>query len=159
VYEITRAVVRNIKIPVFAKLTPNASNIGEIAKAAINAGAYGIAAINTVGPGMAIDIDIGKPILANKFGGVSGPAIKPIAVASVFKIYEAVDIPVIGVGGVSTGRDAIEMMMAGASAVAIGTAVYYRGIEVFGLVEKEMKEWMKENGVKKISEIVGAAHG
>lgn len=157
VEEITRHVKETIKIPVIVKLTPNVDDITTIAKAAESGGADAISAINAVS-GMLINIETKKPILTNLFGGVSGPAIKPVAIASVYKIYETVKIPIIGVGGITNGRDAIEMLMAGASAVAIGSAIYYRGIDVFRKIEKEMLEWMKENKVKSIKEIIGATH-
>jgi len=159
VEEITKHVKKNVSIPVIVKLTPNVNNIVPIAKAAEKGGADAISAINTVGPGMIINIEAGKPVLANKFGGISGPAIKPITVACVYKIYEAVKIPILGVGGVSNARDAIELMMAGASAIAIGSAVYYEGIEVFGKIAKDMEEWLKKNGYKDVKEIIGVAHG
>jgi dihydroorotate dehydrogenase (NAD+) catalytic subunit len=107
---------------------------------------------------MLIDIDARKPILANKIGGLSGPALKPIAVRCVYEIYETVKIPIIGTGGVTYGKDAIEMIMAGATAVGIGTGVYYRGIEVFKKVCGEMEVWMKKNKVKSLDEIRGCAH-
>ena len=157
VEEITRQVKETVKIPVIIKLTPNVDDIAMIAKAAEKGGADAVSAINTIS-GMLINIEAKKPVLSNKFGGVSGPAIKPVAIASVYKIYEAVKIPIIGVGGITTGRDAIEMLMAGATAVAIGSAVYYRGIDVFRKIENEMLQWMKENKVKSIKEIIGAAH-
>src|SRR3989338_2013055 len=158
VEEITRQVKETVKIPVIIKLTPNVDDIAMIARAAEKGGADAVSAINTIS-GMLINIEAKKPVLSNKFGGVSGPAIKPVAIASVYKIYEAVKIPIIGVGGITTGRDAIEMLMAGATAVAIGSAVYYRGGGVFWKIENEILQWMKENKVKSVKEIVGAAHG
>ena len=151
--------VKNVsgKIPVFAKVTPQAHNIAEIAKACEEAGADGITAINTA-LGMAIDIDARKPILYNKVGGLSGPALKPIAIRCIYQIYEKVNIPIIASGGISNGRDAIEAMMAGASATSIGSAIYYRGIDVFQKVCDEMEAWMKENAVKNVKELIGAAH-
>ena len=107
---------------------------------------------------MVIDVDAKKPILANKIGGISGPALKPIAVRCIYEIFEEVKIPIIGTGGVTYGNDAIEMIMAGATAVGIGTAVYYRGIDVFRKVCNEMEVWMKKNKVKSLGEIKGAAH-
>ena len=155
---VTRIVKRNTMIPVFIKLSPNVRDIGSIAKAAEKAGADGITAINTVGPGMAINIEAGKPLLANKAGGLSGPAIKPIAVKCVYDIYSAVKIPIIGTGGVTNGRDAVEMIMAGASAVGIGSGVYYRGIDIFSKVCDEIKEFMENQGYKNIKEMTGIAH-
>ncbi len=148
----------NGEIPIVVKLSPNVGNLGEIAKAVEDAGADGLTAFNTFGPGMCIDIDTAQPILANKVGGVSGPGTKPLVVKGIFDLYEAVKIPIIGTGGVLTGRDAIELMMAGATLIGMGTAVYYRGQEVFGKVADEIREWCESNDVADISEIVGRTH-
>lgn len=145
-------------IPLVIKLSPNVEDIVAIAKSVLEAGADGITAINTVGPGMAIDIDSREPILANKVGGLSGPAIKPLAIKHVYDIYKATGTSIIGTGGVTTGRDAIEMMMAGATLVGVGSAVWYRGQDVFGKIVYEMNEWCDENGVKKLSDLIGAVH-
>ena len=145
------------KIPLIVKLTPNVSSIEEIAKSVEDAGADVIAAINSV-QGMKIDIHAKEPVLSAKFGGLSGKAIKPIAIANVYKIYEAVEIPIIGIGGISTGEDAIEMLMAGASAVGIGTAVLDRGFNVFNEICKEMEKFMREEGYSKVQELIGVAH-
>ncbi|KKP38531.1 MAG: dihydroorotate dehydrogenase, dihydroorotate dehydrogenase (fumarate) [Candidatus Peregrinibacteria bacterium GW2011_GWF2_33_10] len=153
--EVTKEVRKMTKLPISVKLSPNVSNIADIAKSVESAGADAITAINTVGPGMEINIEMRAPVLANKVGGLSGPAIKPIAIKAVHDIYKAVKIPIIGLGGVMNGRDAIAMMMAGARLVGMGTAVYYRGPEVFGLVAKEMEEWLDKEGVKSVEEIVG----
>ena len=156
--KVTQTVKQNTgKIPVSIKLSPNVYDIKEIAHAAEKAGADAITAINTV-TGMAIDIDARKRVLSNKTGGISGPALKPIAVRCVYEIYETVKIPIIGTGGVTYGKDAIEMIMAGATAVGIGTAVYYRGNDVFKKVCDEMEIWMKKNKVKSLDEIRGCAH-
>jgi len=156
--KVTSAVKENSgKIPVSIKLSPNVYDIKEIAHSAEKAGADAITAINTV-TGMVVDIDARKPVLANKIGGVSGPALKPIAVRCVYEIYETVKIPIIGTGGVTYGKDAIEMIMAGATAVGIGTGIYYRGIDIFRKVCNEMEIWMKKNKVKSLDEIMGCAH-
>jgi len=156
--KVTHAVKQNAgKIPVSIKLSPNVYDIKEIAHAAEKAGADAITAINTA-TGMVIDIDARKPILANKTGGISGPALKPIAVRCVYEIYETVKIPIIGTGGITYGKDAVEMIMAGATAVGIGTGIYYRGIGVFKKVCDEMEKWMKKNKVKNLDEIRGCAH-
>ena len=156
--KVTREVKKNAgKIPVSAKLSPNVHDIKEIAHAAEKAGADAITAINTA-TGMLINIDARKPVLANKTGGISGPALKPIAVRCVYEIYETVKIPIIGTGGVTYGKDAIEMTMAGATGIGIGTGVFYRGIDVFSKVCKEMEGWMKKNKVKSLDEIRGCAH-
>jgi len=152
-----RLAKKESSVPVFAKLTPNTSYITELAKAAERGGADAVVAINTL-KGMAINPESGLPILGNKFGGLSGPAIKPVGIRCVYEIYEAVEIPVIGVGGVSTGRDAVEYIMAGASAVQIGTAVWSRGVNVFSQTCKEMSAFMKANGYKSVKEMLGVAH-
>ncbi|MCL5433228.1 MAG: dihydroorotate dehydrogenase [Patescibacteria group bacterium] len=157
--KVVRAVKKvSKKVPVIAKLTPNVLDIKEIARAVEGAGADGISAINTIGPGMIIDIKTKKAKLGNKRGGVSGPAIKPVAIRCIFDIYEAVKIPIIGGGGITTGEDAIEIIMAGATAVGIGSAVYLRGRNVFSEICKEMKVFMKKEGYKSLKEIRGAAH-
>jgi dihydroorotate dehydrogenase (NAD+) catalytic subunit len=147
------------KIPVLMKLTPNVNDIAPIAKAAEDGGADGIVAINSVGPGMVIDIESGRPLLGGPGGrgGLTGPAVKPIAVRCVSEIARAVEIPVIGVGGISCGNDAIEMMMAGASAVQIGTALMYQGIDVFNSVTNEIAAFMKRKNYAKIRDIIGIA--
>ena len=156
--KITKIVKKNAgKIPVSIKLSPNVYDIKEIANAAEKAGADALTAINAAS-GMVIDINARKPILANKIGGVTGPALKPIAVRCVYEIYETVKIPIIGTGGVTYGKDAIEMIMAGATAVGIGSGIYYRGIGIFKKVCDEMTIWMKKNKVKSLNEIRGAAH-
>ena len=153
VFEIVKA-VKNVSIlPVIAKLSPNVYDIVSIAEAAESAGADAICMINTVGPGMLIDTKMVKPVLFNKFGGLSGPCIKPIALKLIYQTYSAVDIPIIGMGGVKSGEDAIEMMMAGANLVGVGTAVYYRGIGVFNKINKEIINFMKENEYSDLEKI------
>ncbi len=155
--EVIDIVKNNTKIPVIAKLAPNVPDIKEIARAVAEVGADAISAINTM-PGMVIDIETGKPVLHNKEGGVSGPAIKPVAVKCIYDIYESADVPIIGIGGVTYGKDAIELMMAGASAVQIGTGIYYRGIEIFRLVSQEIEEFLSGHGYSNLKDIVGIAH-
>ena len=159
---ISTVVMKKIKkvtsIPAFAKLTPNVSRIGEIAEAVEKGGADGITAINTVGPGMLINIEAATPVLSNKVGGISGPAIRPIAVKCIYDIHKSTKLPIIGTGGATTGRDAVEMIMAGASAVGIGSGVYYRGPGVFKAVAKEIQEFMDTEGYKSIEEMRGIAH-
>ena len=154
---ITSSVKKQVDIPVFVKISPNVTNIIEIAQAAEKGNADAIVAINTV-KAMKIDLETKIPILANKIGGYSGKAIKPIGIRCVYEIASHIDIPVIGVGGVTSGEDAIEYFLAGASAVQIGSAVYYRGPDVFKEVCKEIETWMKHHGYKKIAELIGAAH-
>jgi len=145
-------------IPISVKLGPHGPGIGRLAKVCEENGADAITAINTVGPGMIIDINVMKPVLSNLTGGVSGPAILPIAVKSVYEVYRSVTIPIIGTGGVNTTEDAIQMLLAGASAVGIGTAVYYEGIEVFDKINKGIRQYLTERGFSSISEIRGRAH-
>jgi dihydroorotate dehydrogenase (NAD+) catalytic subunit len=156
--EITEAVKEKTELPLFVKLSPNVQAIGKVAKAAEEAGANGITAVNTVGPGMIIDVKTAKPILGGVVGGVSGNALRPIAVRCVYDIYKSVDIPIIGTGGIMNGKNAAEMILAGASAVGIGTAVYYRGVDVFRKVCSELKDVMKEAGYKSIKEMIGRTH-
>ena len=156
---VTAAVRRAVSLPVIVKLSPNVADIAAIARAVEAEGADAIAAINSLGPGMVIDLDSGRPILANRAGGVSGPAIRPIAVRCVYDISRAVRIPVIGIGGVTSGRDAAEMIMAGATAVGVGTAVYYRGPEVFGHIRDELAAFMGSHGYSSVLQMWGVAHG
>ena len=155
--EVIEIVKNSTKIPVIAKLASNVPDIKEIAIAVEEAGADAISAINTI-PGMVIDIETGKPVLHNKEGGISGPAIKPAAVKCVYGVYESVNVPIIGIGGISYGKDAIEMMMAGASAIQIGTGIYYRGIEIFNLVSQEISEFLSGHGYSKLNDVIGMAH-
>ena len=156
--KVTRAVKGNAgKIPISIKLSPNVYDIKEIAHAAEKAGADALTAINTA-TGMAIDIDARKPVLANKIGGISGPALRPIAVRCVYEIYETVKIPIICTGGITYGKDAIEMVMAGATGIGIGTGIFYREMDVFRKVSHEMETWMRKNKVKNLDGIRGCAH-
>lgn len=157
--KIVSAAVENSSVPIIAKLTPNVTDIAEIAKACEDAGADGLSLINSLGPGMVINIDVAKPVLSNRMGGMSGKAIKPIAIRDVYVVYEAVDIPIIGVGGISNYRDVVEFIYAGASAVQIGTSIMDEGVEVFENISKGLEGFMKEKGFDSISEMVGLAHG
>lgn len=156
--QVTLAVRKKTKLPLIVKLSPNVNNIGSIAKAVVEAGADGICAINTVGPGMAINLETAEPILHNKVGGLSGYAIKPIAVRCIYDIRKAVNVPIIGTGGVYSGEDALELMMAGATLVGVGTATYARGIEVFGKIATEMKEWLEKNSFENVNQIIARTH-
>ncbi len=156
-HDVIAAVKKVSRVPVIAKLTPQAPDIGRIAKACEDAGADAICAINTLGPGMLIDIETRTPVLAFKKGGLSGPMIKPVALRCVYDIFDAVSIPIIGLGGITTGKDAVEMIMAGASLVGIGSAVRYRGIDVFQKVNEELNQWLTSHDCK-IADIVGVAH-
>ena len=157
--EIVSAARKETKKPLFAKISPLVGEITEVAKEAEKAGADAITAVNSLGPGMIIDINTAKPIMGFKIGGICGPAIRPVAVKCVYDIYESVKIPVIGTGGVTTGRDAIEMILAGATAVGIGSAIYYRELDVFRKICFEMEWWMKKMGYKNLKELRGKAHG
>ena len=157
VAEVVKSVKNKVGKPVFVKLTPNVASIAEVAKAAAEAGADAITAINTV-RAMAINVETCQPILSNKIGGLSGPAIKPIAVRCVYEIYREVKVPVIGCGGITTWRDAVEFMLAGASAVQIGTAVALKGLSVFRSVTRGIDKYLKEKGFRSVKEIVGLAH-
>ncbi len=155
-YEITSAVKNSVKKPVYMKLSPNVTDIAEIARACEAGGADGISMINTL-MGMRIDLKTRKPIIKNKTGGYSGPAIFPIALAMVYKVYEAVKIPIIGMGGISSARDVIEMMLAGASAVEVGAANLINPFVCKEIIEN-LPEVMKEYNIDKLSDITGGAH-
>jgi len=157
VKEITYNVKESTSIPVFVKISPNLPSVTEIAKSAESGNADGIVAINTV-KAMKIDLDLKMPVLSNKVGGYSGKAIKPIGVRCVYEISQNVDIPVIGVGGITTGEDALEYIMAGASAIQIGSGIYYRGLDIFKKICDELEIWMKDHGHKNLSELIGVAH-
>lgn len=156
VAEVTRAVKSRVRIPVFVKLSPNVTDISEIAKAAETAGADAITAINTV-LGTSVDVDSGFPILGGVLGGLSGPAIHPIALRAVYQIRRAVKIPVIGVGGIDDWRGAVQMMMAGASAVQIGSAITSKGLSVFRDVTTGIAKFLELKGYRSVSEIVSLA--
>jgi dihydroorotate dehydrogenase (NAD+) catalytic subunit len=142
--------------PIAIKLAPNVPNIGQIAKAVVDAGADVITAINTM-PGMIIDADAGKPVLSNRSGGISGPALKPIALRCVAEIARSVDVPIIGTGGVLNGRDAVEMILAGATLVGVGSALWYRGQDAFSLILDEMRNFMAQHHYENISDLIGRA--
>lgn len=154
--EVTEIVRKNTKLPITVKLAPNVYNIGRIAKAVESAGADAITAINTM-PGMIIDAKAGKPVLCNRTGGISGAALKPVALRCVAEIAQSVKIPIIGTGGVLTGLDAVEMIMAGAAAVGVGSAVWYGGVDVFAKINAEIEKFMAVNGYKALAEMRGKA--
>ncbi|RJS76907.1 dihydroorotate dehydrogenase [Candidatus Bathyarchaeota archaeon] len=156
-----KTVVREVKdcvdVPVFAKLTPNVADIVKLAEAAASAGADAVTAINTV-KAMAIDVETARPVLANRIGGLSGGAIKPVAVRCVYEISERLDLPVIGCGGVRTWRDAVEFLLAGASAVQIGSAIVYEDLGVFKSVAEGIAAYLEKRGSRRVKDIVGLAH-
>lgn len=154
--EITKAVKAVTTKPVYMKLSPNVTDIASIAKACEDAGADGICLINTL-MGMRIDPRTRKPILANTTGGLSGPAVFPVALRMVYQVYEAVKVPIIGLGGISTARDVIEMMLAGATAVEVGAANVADPFACKKIIEALPDEMLKY-GITDISEITGGAH-
>lgn len=153
---VTSAVKSVTEKPVYVKLSPNVTDIVEIAKACENAGADGISMINTL-MGMRIDIRTGKPIIANKIGGFSGPAIFPVALRMVYQVTEACKIPVIGMGGITTAEDTIEMMMAGASAVQVGAANLVNPWACRDIIEG-LPAACEKIGITNLKEIIGIAH-
>jgi dihydroorotate dehydrogenase (NAD+) catalytic subunit len=154
---VTDAVRRAVRRPIAVKLAPNVPNIARIAAAVVEAGADAITAVNTM-PGMVIDAESSRPVLSNRVGGISGPALKPIALRCVYEIAAAVDVPIIGTGGVTTGRDAAEMLMAGAAAVGIGSAVWYRGVDAFGQINAELAAFMEQRGYASVAALHRKAH-
>ena len=156
VEKVTAAVREETKLPLFVKLSPNVTNIKSIAIAAEWGGADAITAVNTL-KGLAIDVNFKRPILANITGGLSGPAVKPVALRCVWEVAQAVDIPVIGCGGITTGLDAIEYILAGASAVELGTAVMTHGVGVYKEIADGIAGYMEKNGFSKIEDMVGLA--
>ncbi len=154
--EVTRAVKAVTNKPVIVKLSPNVTDIVAIAKACEDAGADGISLINTL-LGMKIDLKSKKPVIANKMGGFSGPAIKPVAVRMVYQVYEAVNIPIVGGGGVESAEDVIEMMLAGASAVQVGAANLVDPMACPKIIE-DLPRVMEKYGIENLKDIIGGAH-
>ena len=154
--EVTKAVKEVTTKPVYIKLSPNVTDIVSIAKACEEAGADGISMINTL-MGMRIDLKTKKPVVYNKSGGYSGPAILPVALSMVYKVYEAVNIPIIGMGGVSTAENVIEMMLAGATAVQIGAANLVDPFVCKKIIE-DLPAVMNKYGINNLSDIIGGAH-
>ena len=154
--EVTKAVKKVTTKPVFIKLSPNVTDIVEIAKACEAEGADGVSLINTL-LGMRIDLKTKKPILANKMGGFSGPAIKPVALRMVYQVYDAVKIPIIGMGGISTAEDVIEMMLAGATAVQVGAANLVEPFACKNIIDN-LPKVMEKYGINSLTEIIGGAH-
>jgi len=152
---VTKAVRKATSLPVIVKLTPNAGDIAGVARAVADAGADAVSLINSV-KGMAIDIKTRRPVIGNVTGGLSGPAIKPIALAMVYEVAGAVKVPVIGCGGIATAQDALEFIMAGASAVQVGSATYSNPRASLDILEG-IKSYLEKEGIKKLAEIIGAA--
>lgn len=154
--QLTEAVKKVSAVPVYVKLSPNVTDITEIARAVESAGADGISMINTL-LGMRLDLKTGKPVIANKTGGLSGAAIKPVAVRMIYQVYEAVKIPIIGMGGIRTAEDVLELMYAGAAAVAVGTANFTNPYVCPEIIEK-LPETMDKYGISNIRDAVGRSH-
>ena len=152
-YDITRAVKAKAKQPIIMKLSPNVTDITEMAKAAVDAGSDALSLINTL-TGMKIDIERRDFVLANKTGGMSGPAIKPVAVRMVYQVANAVDVPIIGMGGISTAEDALEFIMAGATAVSVGTANFINPATTLEVVDG-IKTYMERHQINDINELIG----
>lgn len=155
-HDIVSMLKKEIKVPLFVKLNPNVTNIGEIALAAEKGGADGVVAINTLAA-LAIDVNTRRPILAHGSGGLSGKAIHPIAVKKVYDLYKILKIPIIGCGGIFEWKDAIEFFLAGASAVQVGTSLY-QGPDIISEINKGMIRYLKDNEFKSINDIKGLAH-
>jgi len=154
---VTRQVKTSTQIPCLVKLSPNVPDIAAVARAVAAAGADGITAINTM-PGMLIDAESGVPVLANSTGGISGPALKPVALRCVFEIAEAVSLPIVGTGGVLTGTDAVEMLSAGATAVGVGSAIVTRGPAAITLILDELRDWLAGRKLGSLDLVRGRAH-
>jgi dihydroorotate dehydrogenase (NAD+) catalytic subunit len=153
--EVTRAVKAATGLPVIVKLSPNVTDIVAMAEAVAEAGADALSMINTL-LGMAIDVDRRRPVLGNVTGGLSGPAVRPVAVRAVWQVYRAVSLPILGMGGIMTARDALEFILAGATAVAVGTANFVNPRVTVEVVEG-IEQYMRENGFTDIKELTGLA--
>ncbi|MDG6926049.1 MAG: dihydroorotate dehydrogenase [Nitrososphaerota archaeon] len=158
--EVAASVVRSVrsrtKKPVFAKLSANTHRMVDVAKAAVDSGADGLTAINTM-RAMTIEVETRRPTLSHKFGGLSGTSIRPIAIARIYELYQAFKVPIIGCGGVSTWEHAVEMLLAGASSVEVGTALY-NGYGVFSDINQGITNYMVRKRFKKVQEMVGLGH-
>ncbi len=158
VTQYVKAAVADQAIPVIVKLAPNVPSVGRIAQAVVDAGADALCAINTM-PGLVLDPYSGQPVLANRSGGISGPALKPIALKAVYDARKACPhTPIIGTGGVSSGQDAVEMLMAGATVVGIGSAIYLRGENAIHIIRAELQQWMATQNIARVAELHNRAH-
>jgi dihydroorotate dehydrogenase (NAD+) catalytic subunit len=155
--EVVKKVKASVSKSVFAKLSPNVTSIADVAEVAVEAGADGLTIMNTV-KAMAINVETAMPILGNRVGGLSGPAVKPIALRCVYDVYERVKVPIMGCGGIEDWRDAVEFLLAGASAVQIGTAISLRGPNVFRRVALGIERYLNGKHFEKVEEIVGLSH-
>ncbi len=155
-FEVVSAVRKKTALPLIVKLSPNVTDISVMARAAVEAGADALSLINTI-TGMAIDIKTRRPKLGNITGGLSGPAIKPVALRMVYEVYKAVKVPVIGMGGIMNADDAIEFLIAGASAIAVGTANFVNPLATIGIIGGII-DFMEKEGIEDISSLTGTAH-
>ncbi|GAB6055268.1 dihydroorotate dehydrogenase [Methanobacterium movens] len=157
-FEVVKAVKKSVSIPVITKLTPNVTDLIEIAISAVDAGSDALTLINSLGPGLKIDLETSRPVLSNQIGGMSGPAIKPIALRCVYEVFKAVEIPIIGVGGISNYQDVVEFLFAGASAVQVGTAIMHYGPEIFNEIAVGLEKFMIKKGFSQVDDMVGISH-
>lgn len=155
--QVVAAIKQVTPIPLIVKLSPNVTDIQPIALAAQAAGADILCAINTV-TGMVIDAESGQPILTNTIGGISGPAIKPIALRCVYQVSQACKLPIIGMGGITSGTDAAEMIMVGATAVGIGTAIHYHGLNAFSKITRQLHQFMAQHHYQSLADFRNIAH-
>ncbi len=153
-FKVVSAVRKHTKLPLIVKLSPNVTDITTIAKAAVDAGADALSLINTIS-GMAVDVNTRRPKLGNIIGGLSGPAIKPVALKMVWQVAKAVSAPLIGIGGIMTAEDAIEFMLVGASAVQVGTANFIDPEATVKIIDG-IDDYLRTNGVKRVSELAGS---
>lgn len=154
--QVTAAVRAATRKPVIVKLSPNVTSIADLARAVADSGADAVSVINTL-VGLAIDVERRRPVLANVTGGLSGPAIRPVAVRCVWDVYRAIKLPIVGMGGIANGRDAVEFLLAGATAVGVGTATFVEPRACLTVLD-ELTAYCERHGVAAVSELVGAAH-
>ena len=156
VSDVTKSVKMSTGKPVFAKLSPNTERLVEVARAAVEAGADGLTAVNTV-RALPVDIESGKPALSNGYGGLSGGAMRPVALRCVYELREAFDLPIMGCGGVTTWQDAVQFFLAGADAVQIGTATIRR-FDIFNDINVGILSYLERKGIRRLADLVGRAH-
>lgn len=155
--QVVKGVKKAVKKPIIVKLSPNVTDIVSIARAAVNAGADALTAVNTL-RAMAIDIETTKPILSNKIGGLSGSALKPVALRCIYELYENLKTPIIGCGGITDWKDAIEFFLAGASAIQVGTAIASNDLNIFNSINQGISQYLKKKKIRSLKEIVGLSH-
>lgn len=153
---VTKAARDATRKPLWVKLAPNVTSLTEMARVAVEAGADALTCINTL-KAIAIDVEARMPVLGNRIGGFSGPGLKPVAVRAVWDIAQELDVPLVGVGGISSATDVVEFLMAGASAVQLGSVLIDRDVAAFAEIARDLDEWMQAHGVKRLADVVGAA--